>query len=250
LCEPLEKTRKLLADFESKGILLTVNDGRLFATPTAGGMTDADRAALKAYKAELLVLVEQLAAGRDAPGAVKRQLPTTPKHVPPALDPVQPLPVVSKVETPPPVPGDRVSVLVESVWYPATVVEVWRPPMYGEPDRTGHVEVRIDGRGYTTLLHPSNVKTGPVDITALSPQAEAVPPVEVLYQCRSLGETVRVVSHLDGLPLPPAKGEPVTYSAPELERMRGLSPDAIRAIHQSKRRFGGEYIGPTEGSEI
>jgi hypothetical protein len=81
-------------------------------------------------------------------------------------------------------------------------------------------------------------------------QDTAAPPapldVPVLIHSRLLGEPVRIVEALDGPPPPPGKGAPVTYSRAEIEAMRGLSPDAKRAIHTSKRWFGGIYTGPVE----
>lgn len=38
----------------------------------------------------------------------------------------------------------------------------------------------------------------------------------------------------------------VLYSRDEVERMRGLAPDGIRAIHELKQDFGGVYVGPSD----
>jgi hypothetical protein len=38
----------------------------------------------------------------------------------------------------------------------------------------------------------------------------------------------------------------VLYTRDEVERMRGLQPEDIRAIHSLKRKFGGSYEGPSD----
>ena len=71
------------------------------------------------------------------------------------------------------------------------------------------------------------------------------PSAPVLVQSRVLGEAIRLVETLDGPPTIPAAGEPVTYTRAEVESMKGLDPDAVRAVHRAKRFFGGSYTGPT-----
>ncbi len=65
---------ELMADFQQRGIVLTDEDGRIRYRAPAGIMTDADRAALREHKAELLALLTSPSApptSRPRPGAPK-----------------------------------------------------------------------------------------------------------------------------------------------------------------------------------
>lgn len=42
----------------------------------------------------------------------------------------------------------------------------------------------------------------------------------------------------------PDEAGAVSYTRSELMRLKGLSPDVLRAIHRAKRSFGGRYLGP------
>lgn len=52
-----------------------------------------------------------------------------------------------------------------------------------------------------------------------------------------------VVCLEDGETVPEESGV-VCYTRSELVRLKGLSPEVLRAIHGAKRCFGGLYLGP------
>lgn len=44
---------------------------------------------------------------------------------------------------------------------------------------------------------------------------------------------------------PSQGGGLVCYTRSELEAMKGLDAATLRAIHQTKKHFGGHYVGPS-----
>lgn len=59
---------------------------------------------------------------------------------------------------------------------------------------------------------------------------------------RLLEETVVCVEDGNGAPAEPDR---VLYTRSEVERLCGLDPDTVRAVHDLKKHFGGRYTGPS-----
>jgi hypothetical protein len=67
----------------------------------------------------------------------------------------------------------------------------------------------------------------------------------VRLHSKLLGEDIICIE--DGEDAPVRRGL-VCYTRNELNALQGLDAAALRAVHQSKKLFGGKYIGPTPAS--
>ena len=59
---------------------------------------------------------------------------------------------------------------------------------------------------------------------------------------RLLRETILCVE--DGQH-PSDTAERVLYTRSEVTMLQGQAPEALRAVHETKKHFGGRYVGPT-----
>jgi len=71
---------ELMTDFQQRGIVLTDEDGRIRYRAPSGVLTDADRAALRAHKVELLALLPPSPPASAPPVATGPARPGAPKE--------------------------------------------------------------------------------------------------------------------------------------------------------------------------
>lgn len=115
----------------------------------------------------------------------------------------------------------------------------------------------LRSRGICIRTNGTQIVAGP-DGLLMEADRETVKAIraDIIAILQSTGKPIPVLSHtVDEIvhvieesfdTIPATETGPVIYTRAELERMDGLPPDAIRGIHDSKRRCGGLFDTPPD----
>lgn len=250
----------LLSDLAGRGATLVAEAGRLRVDAPAGALTDTDRQRIRDHKPALLKLL-----------AAPPEDPPPPRYPPPRY----PAPGVA--------PSRDLAGLVSCIRDPEAARYVlllaWREASAeaaasctGDARRGALARVARYDRDIAAVVAAAGAyregdwqvfpNAGGTGLSDDPPRFDRVrgtlfgcltllpcnDPRYRLYYSDLLGEIIGV-SDVDR----PEDAEPeplaVNYTLAELERMRGLPPDAVKAIHRAKNDRGGRYTGPAVPEE-